>query len=89
MSRTYFENGRPVPASKGLRSRWDFAPNEDRVRDIVIHPIYTTGVMKGMIANYHANAYNHKLNKVRAYLRNRKNSLNENSCVTLDFPRKV
>ena len=85
----YFEAGRPVQTSNALKSRWDFAPSAERMRELSLYPIYTSGSMDSMLADYHSRAYNHGLSRAKAYLRKLKMSSDDKTGVTIDFPRKV
>lgn len=89
MSKPTFENGRPVPVANGLKSRWDFAPSEERMREVSLYHIYTSGSMDSMLSDYHSRAYNHGLSRAKAYLRKLKMSSDDKTGVTIDFPRKV
>jgi len=71
MSKPTFENGRPVPVANGLKSRWDFAPDEKRVNDLRLYTVYNTGAMNSpeMLDKWHQHQFVTRANRVMSRIR--------------------
>jgi len=64
-----WENNRPVPAGRTVRSSWPDSPNQERFRQEWLYPVLRTGQADSAMKHYLEAEYNRKMDEAVFKLR--------------------